>query len=100
LRALVACGWFGISVGLAEALHSAADCWPAQERPGQQRSGFFSLFGAITYVLCRGLKTIKSWKALARRSAGVGNCCCSLDYPEAGGFGPVLAHAEQVPQYI
>ena len=94
LRALVACGWFGIQTWIGgQAVHSmAATLWPSLA--GSQTSVWVCFFGFWLLniaVIWRGIDTIRFLEGIgAPFMLGVGLLLLWWITGKAGGFGPVL----------
>jgi len=95
LRALVACGWFGIQTWIGgQAIFSMLKIlWPAA---GQMAGGLwicFFLFWALNIaVILRGIDTIKFLEGIgAPFMLGIGLLLLWWITGKAGGFGPVLS---------
>jgi NCS1 family nucleobase:cation symporter-1 len=94
LRAVVACGWFGIQTWIGgqaiyTMLHVAIPQW---EPPFAQALGFIVFWAWNMYIVVRGSSSIKfleAWAAPFLIVAGVALLVWATD--RAGGFGPVLA---------
>jgi NCS1 family nucleobase:cation symporter-1 len=95
LRALVACGWFGIQSWIGgEAINTLlATLWPAWSKNPYGVAICFGIFWAINLVVV--LKGIEYIRFLQGVSApillGVGVLLLAWAYKSAGGFGPMLA---------
>ena len=94
LRALVACGWFGIQTWIGgQAIHSMLQIlWPAASTP----SAVWICFGAFwllnVLVIWRGIETIRFLEGIgAPFMLGVGLLLLWWITGKAGGFGPVLS---------
>jgi NCS1 family nucleobase:cation symporter-1 len=94
LRALVACGWFGIQTWIGgQAIHSMLQIlWPAASSP----SFVWICFGAFWLlnmaVVWRGIETIRVLEGIgAPFMLGVGLLLLFWITHKAGGFGPVLS---------
>ncbi len=95
LRALVACGWFGIQTWIGgQAIHSMLTIlWPAV---GANPAGiwicFFAFWALNLYVIYRGIDTIKFLEGIsAPFMLSVGLLLLWWITRQAGGFGPVLS---------
>src|SRR5437588_247271 len=95
LRALVACGWFGIQTWIGgQAIYSMLKIlWPAW---AQFQAGvwicFFAFWALNIYVIYRGIETIKFLEGIgAPFMLGVGLLMLWWITSKAGGFGPVLS---------
>ena len=95
LRALVACGWFGIQTWIGgQAIFSMLKImWPAA---AQSPSGiwicFFAFWALNIYVIYRGIETIKFLEGIgAPFMLGIGLLLLWWVTSKAGGFGPVLS---------
>ncbi len=95
LRALVACGWFGIQTWIGgQAIYSMARiAWPAAaEVPGGIWICFFAFWLINMAVIWRGIETIKLLEGIgAPFMLGVGLLLLFWITRKAGGFGPVLS---------
>src|SRR5689334_1824743 len=95
LRALVACGWFGIQTWIgAQANYSMLRIlWPADEGlKGGIWICFFAFWALNIYVIYRGIETIKFLESVsAPFMLGVGLLLLWWITAKAGGFGPVLS---------
>ena len=95
LRALVACGWFGIQTWIGgQAIFTMAQIlWPALKGSSAGLWTCFLLFWALNlYVIWRGIETIKFLESVAAPfMLGVGLLLLWWMTRQAGGFGPVLA---------
>ncbi len=94
LRALVACGWFGIQTWIGgQAIHSMlVIVWPAASGP----SSVWICFGAFwllnMFVVWKGIETIRFLEGIgAPFMLGVGLLLLFWITNKAGGFGPVLS---------
>src|SRR6266436_5180845 len=94
LRALVACGWFGIQTWIGgQAIHSMLGIiWPAT---AQSQIGiwicFFAFWAMNIYVIWRGIEAIKWLEGVsAPFMLGVGLLLLWWITGQAGGFGPIL----------
>lgn len=94
LRALVACGWFGIQAWIGgEAIYSMLRIvWPgAASVPGSNWICFFLFWALNMYVIWRGIETIKFLEGIgAPFMLVVGLLLLFWITRKAGGFGPVL----------
>jgi NCS1 family nucleobase:cation symporter-1 len=95
LRALVACGWFGIQTWIGgQAIYSMLKIlWPAA---GQMAGGvwicFFAFWALNIAVILRGIDTIKFLEGIgAPFMLGIGLLLLWWITRKAGGFGPVLS---------
>lgn len=97
LRALVACGWFGIQSWIGgQAIYSMLRIvWPAAGNlPGAHWVCFFFFWGINMLVIWRGIETIKFLEGIgAPFMLIVGLLLLGWITRKAGGFGPVL-HSE------
>jgi NCS1 family nucleobase:cation symporter-1 len=95
LRALVACGWFGIQTWIGgQAIYSMAlILWPgAAAFPGGAWICFFAFWALNMAVIWRGIETIKFLEGIgAPFMLGVGLLLLFWITRKAGGFGPVLS---------
>ena len=96
LRALVACGWFGIQTWIGgQAVHALLTViWPGiGSWPGGVWLCFFAFWLLNMVVVWRGIETIRLLRRHQRAfHAGRWDCCCCGGSPrKAGGFGPVLS---------
>jgi NCS1 family nucleobase:cation symporter-1 len=95
LRALVACGWFGIQSWIGgEAINTLlATLWPAWSKNAHGVAICFGIFWVINLVVV--LKGIEYIRFLQGVSApillGVGLLLLGWAYRSAGGFGPMLS---------
>jgi nucleobase:cation symporter-1, NCS1 family len=94
LRALVACGWFGIQAWIGgQAIYSMLRIvWPASANlPGASWTCFFLFWAINMVVIWRGLETIKFLEGIgAPFMLVVGLLLLVWITRKAGGFGPVL----------
>jgi NCS1 family nucleobase:cation symporter-1 len=94
LRALVACGWFGIQAWIGgQAMYSLLQiAWPgAANIPGSAWLCFFFFWGINMLVIWRGIETIKFLQGIgAPLMLAVGIVLLFWITQKAGGFGPVL----------
>ncbi len=95
LRALVACGWFGIQTWIGgQAIHAMlAILWPAARGSSFAVWGCFFFFWALNmWVIWRGIETIKILEgASAPFMLAIGLVLLWWMTSQAGGFGPVLS---------
>jgi len=95
LRALVACGWFGIQTWIGgQAIHAMLGIlWPAWGGFSGGRWVCFLLFWALNMaVIIRGIETVKFLEGVgAPFVLGVGLLLLWWVTARAGGFGPVLS---------
>jgi NCS1 family nucleobase:cation symporter-1 len=95
LRALVACGWFGIQTWIGgQAIFSMlAILWPeAAKMPGGQWVCFFLFWALNMYVIWRGIEMIKFLEGIgAPFMLTIGLLLLFWITNKAGGFGPVLS---------
>jgi nucleobase:cation symporter-1, NCS1 family len=94
LRALVACGWFGIQAWIGgQAIHSMlAIVWPkAAALPGSLWACFLIFWSINMLVVWRGIETIKMLQGIgAPFMLAVGLLLLFWITAKAGGLGPVL----------
>lgn len=94
LRALVACGWFGIQTWIGgQAIHSMlVIVWPgAANIPGSTWLSFFFFWAINMLVIWRGIETIKFLEGIgAPFMLVVGLLLLGWVTRKAGGMGPVL----------
>ncbi len=94
LRALVACGWFGIQtwIGGAAIYSMLRIVWPAAESiPGCNWLCFFFFWAINMFVIWRGIETIKFLEGIgAPFMLLIGLLLLFWVTSKAGGFGPVL----------
>ena len=94
LRALVACGWFGIQAWIGgQAIYSMLRIvWPgAATIPGSSWICFFAFWAINMMVIWRGIETIKILQGIgAPFFLAVGLLLLFWITGKAGGFGPVL----------
>jgi nucleobase:cation symporter-1, NCS1 family len=94
LRALVACGWFGIQAWIGgQAIYTMLlIVWPgASKFPGSHWICFFVFWGVNMFVIWRGIETIKFLEAIgAPFMLIVGLLLLFWITRKAGGLGPVL----------
>src|SRR5437868_5850718 len=95
LRALVACGWFGIQTWIGgEAINTLlATVWPAWANVPHNVGICFMAFWLINFlVILRGIEYIRFLQGVsAPILLGVGVLLLGWAYKNAGGFGPMLA---------
>ncbi len=95
LRALVACGWFGIQTWIGgEAISTLlATLWPAwRDVPHAAGICFFAFWLINLAVILKGIEYIRFLQGLsAPFLLGVGLLLLGWAYFRAGGFGPMLA---------
>jgi NCS1 family nucleobase:cation symporter-1 len=95
LRALVACGWFGIQTWIGgQAIYSMLlIVWPAASAlTGGVWICFLAFWALNMYVIYRGIETIKFLEGIgAPFMLGVGLLLLWWITAKAGGFGPVLS---------
>jgi len=95
LRALVACGWFGIQTWIGgQAIFSMLQIlWPASSRlAGAAWICFFAFWALNIFVIYRGIDTIKFLEGVgAPFMLGIGLLLLWWITRQAGGFGPVLS---------
>ena len=93
LRALVACGWFGIQTWIGgQAIYSMARIiWPAAATPAVSWACFFAFWLLNMYVVWRGIEIIKKLDAVsAPFMTAVLLLLLFWVTSKAGGLGPVL----------
>ncbi|HYW67940.1 MAG TPA: NCS1 family nucleobase:cation symporter-1 [Candidatus Dormibacteraeota bacterium] len=94
MRALVACGWFGIQAWIGgQAIYSMLRIlWPgAASLPGSNWICFFLFWALNMFVIWRGIETIKFLEGIgAPFMLVVGLLLLFWITRKAGGFGPVL----------
>jgi NCS1 family nucleobase:cation symporter-1 len=99
LRALVACGWFGIQSWIGgEAINTLlATLWPAWARNPHGVAICFGIFWAINLiVVLKGIEYIRFLQGIsAPVLLGVGLLLLGWAYTSAGGFGPMLSARSQ-----
>ncbi|HLK48167.1 MAG TPA: NCS1 family nucleobase:cation symporter-1 [Bryobacteraceae bacterium] len=95
LRALVACGWFGIQTWIGgQAIYSMLKIvWPgAAQLTGGIWVCFFAFWALNIFVIWRGIETIKFLEGIgAPFMLGIGLLLLWWITRQAGGFGPVLS---------
>lgn len=94
LRALVACGWFGIQTWIGgQAIHSMLKIlWPAAGEAWVVWVCFFAFWLLNMYVIWRGIETIRFLEGVgAPFMLGVGLLLLWWITGKAGGLGPVLS---------
>jgi NCS1 family nucleobase:cation symporter-1 len=95
LRALVACGWFGIQTWIGgQAIFSMLQIlWPAtRDFSGGIWICFFAFWALNMFVIWRGIETIRFLEGIgAPFMLGVGLLLLWWITGKAGGFGPVLS---------
>jgi len=95
LRALVACGWFGIQTWIGgQAIYSMLKImWPgAAQLPGGIWICFFAFWALNIAVIWRGIETIKFLEGIgAPFMLGIGLLLLWWITRQAGGLGPVLS---------
>ena len=95
LRALVACGWFGIQSWIGgEAINTLlATLWPAWSQNTHGVAICFMIFWAINLiVVLKGIEYIRFLQGVsAPILLGVGLLLLGWAYTSAGGFGPMLS---------
>ncbi len=103
LRALVACGWFGIQTWIGgQAIYSMLRIlWPgAAGLTGGIWICFFAFWALNIAVIWRGIDTIKFLEGIgAPFMLGIGLLLLWWITRKAGGFGPVLQRAQQIPYH-
>lgn len=99
LRALVACGWFGIQSWIGgEAINTLlGTVWPAWRNNPRGTAICFTIFWAINViVILRGIEYIRFLQGLsAPILLAVGLALLAWAYFSAGGFGPMLSAPSQ-----
>lgn len=94
LRAMVACGWFGIQTWIGgQAIHSMLKIlWPAASADGVVWICFGAFWLLNMYVIWRGIETIRFLEGIgAPFMLGVGLLLLWWITGKAGGLGPVLS---------
>jgi NCS1 family nucleobase:cation symporter-1 len=101
LRALVACGWFGIQTWIGgQAIYSMLRImWPsAGATPAMPWICFFAFWALNMFVIWRGIETIKFLEGIgAPFMLGIGLLLLWWITGKAGGFGPVLSAPSKFP---
>jgi nucleobase:cation symporter-1, NCS1 family len=107
LRALVACGWFGIQAWIGgQAIYSMLRIvWPgAANVPGSNWICFFLFWALNMFVIWRGIETIKFLEGIgAPFMLVVGLLLLFWITRKAGGFGPVLhtpSRFHSTPEFV
>jgi nucleobase:cation symporter-1, NCS1 family len=107
LRALVACGWFGIQAWIGgQAIYSMLHIvWPAAASvPGSNWGCFFFFWALNLFVIWRGIETIKFLEGIgAPFMLVVGLLLLFWITRKAGGFGPVLhkpSRFQSTPEFV
>jgi NCS1 family nucleobase:cation symporter-1 len=99
LRALVACGWFGIQTWIGgEAINTLLGVlWPAwKDKPGGVWICFLAFWAINLAVILMGIEYIRFLQGIsAPVLLGVGVLLLGWAYTNAGGFGPMLAAPSQ-----
>ena len=99
LRALVACGWFGIQSWIGgEAINTLlGTVWPAWRNNPNGTAICFAIFWAINLaVILKGIEYIRFLQGVsAPILLGVGLLLLGWAYVAAGGFGPMLSTPSQ-----
>ena len=99
LRALVACGWFGIQSWIGgEAINTLLrTVWPAWQSVPNGTAICFALFWVINLlVILRGIDSIRFLQGVsAPILLGVGLLLLAWAWVKAGGFGPMLSSPSQ-----
>lgn len=99
LRALVACGWFGIQTWIGgEAINTLlGTVWPAWQKYPNGTAICFAIFWAINLlVILMGIESIRFLQGIsAPILLGVGLLLLGWAWVKAGGFGPMLAAPSQ-----
>lgn len=95
LRALVACGWFGIQSWIGgEAINTLlATLWPTWAKNAHGVAICFAIFWAMNMVVVlKGIEYIRFLQGIsAPILLGVGLLLLGWAYTKAGGFGPMLS---------
>jgi NCS1 family nucleobase:cation symporter-1 len=94
LRALVACGWFGIQTWIGgQAIHSMLQIlWPAASAPAMVWLCFGAFWLLNMFVVWKGIETIRFLEGIgAPFMLGVGLLLLWWITGKAGGLGPVLS---------
>jgi NCS1 family nucleobase:cation symporter-1 len=103
LRALVACGWFGIQTWIGgQAIHSMLKIvWPAASDPAWTWVCFFAFWLLNMYVIWRGLETIRFLETTgAPFLVAVGLLLLWWITNKAGGLGPVLSAPAKFQNHV
>src|SRR5688572_4206083 len=99
LRAIVACGWFGIQTWIGgEAINTLiATLWPAwKEFPSGVAVCFVAFWLINVAVIAMGIDSIRKLQGIsAPILLGVGLLLLGWAYTKAGGFGPMLSAPSQ-----
>ncbi len=99
LRAIVACGWFGIQTWIGgEAINTLlATLWPAwKEFPLNVGLCFFAFWLINLAVIVKGIESVRRLQGIsAPILLGVGLLLLAWAYRKAGGFGPMLSAPSQ-----
>jgi NCS1 family nucleobase:cation symporter-1 len=99
LRAIVACGWFGIQTWIGgEAINTlVATLWPAwREFPSGVAVCFVAFWLINVAVIAMGIDSIRKLQGIsAPILLGVGLLLLGWAYTKAGGFGPMLSAPSQ-----
>jgi NCS1 family nucleobase:cation symporter-1 len=107
LRALVACGWFGIQCWIGgSAIYTILEIFfpqwrdspplPAIDINGPQLACFLAFWSINMLVIYRGIDTIRVLlNVKAPLLIGLGLALLAWAYHEAGGFGPMLSQPSQ-----
>jgi NCS1 family nucleobase:cation symporter-1 len=107
LRALVACGWFGIQCWIGgwavyKVLEVYVPAWQGLPRlPGvgislPQLACFLAFWGLNLLVVCRGIESVRLLlNVKAPLLIGLGLALLAWAYQAAGGFGPILSQPGQ-----
>src|SRR5205807_7300795 len=99
LRALVACGWFGIQSWIGgEAINTLlGTIWPAwRDYPSGTAICFLAFWAINVLVIIKGIEYIRFLQGIsAPVLLGVGLLLLGWAYIKAGGFGPMLSAPSQ-----